>query len=49
MPMIDIYAPRDLFPDGTDRKLAEALTLALLRAEGEIGIADRLKALGDRS
>ena len=34
MPMIDIYAPRDLFPDGTDRKLAEALTLALLRAEG---------------
>jgi phenylpyruvate tautomerase PptA (4-oxalocrotonate tautomerase family) len=34
MPMIDIYAPRDLFPDGTDLKLAEALTLALLRAEG---------------
>jgi phenylpyruvate tautomerase PptA (4-oxalocrotonate tautomerase family) len=34
MPMIDIYAPRDLFPDGTDRKLAEELTLALLRAEG---------------
>src|SRR5271169_2958185 len=34
MPMIDLYAPRDLFPDGTDRKLAEELTLALLRAEG---------------
>jgi phenylpyruvate tautomerase PptA (4-oxalocrotonate tautomerase family) len=34
MPMIDVYAPRDLFPDGTDRKLAEKLTLALLRAEG---------------
>jgi phenylpyruvate tautomerase PptA (4-oxalocrotonate tautomerase family) len=34
MPMIDIYAPRDLFPDGTDRKLAEELTFALLRAEG---------------
>lgn len=34
MPMIDVYAPRDLFPDGTDRKLAEELTLALLHAEG---------------
>jgi hypothetical protein len=34
MPMIDIHAPRNLFPDGTDRKLAEELTLALCRAEG---------------
>ena len=34
MPMIDVYAPRDLFPDGTDRKLAEELTLARLHAEG---------------
>src|ERR1700688_4662867 len=34
MPMIDIYAPTDLFPDGVDREIAEGLTLALLRAEG---------------
>ncbi|MGH7728543.1 MAG: tautomerase family protein [Vulcanimicrobiaceae bacterium] len=32
--MIDVYAPDDLFPQGTDHKLAEELTLALLRAEG---------------
>jgi len=34
MPMIDVYAPADLFPADTDRQLAEELTLALLRAEG---------------
>ena len=34
MPMIDVYAAGDLFPPGTDRKLAEDLTAALLRAEG---------------
>ena len=34
MPMIDIYAPADLFPAGADRQLGEALTLAILRAEG---------------
>jgi phenylpyruvate tautomerase PptA (4-oxalocrotonate tautomerase family) len=34
MPMIDVYAPADLFPNGADRRLAEELTLALLRAEG---------------
>src|ERR1700730_3301006 len=34
MPMIDVYAPSDLFPDGVDREIAESLTLALLRAEG---------------
>jgi phenylpyruvate tautomerase PptA (4-oxalocrotonate tautomerase family) len=34
MPMIDVYAPADLFPVGTDRQLAEELTSALLRAEG---------------
>lgn len=34
MPMIDVYAPEDLFPAGTDRQLAEKLTAALLRAEG---------------
>ena len=34
MPMIDIYAPDDLFPAGTERQLAEELTSALLRAEG---------------
>lgn len=34
MPMIDIYAAADLFPDGTERDLGESLALALLRAEG---------------
>ncbi len=34
MSMIDVYAPADLFPVGTDRQLAEELTSALLRAEG---------------
>jgi phenylpyruvate tautomerase PptA (4-oxalocrotonate tautomerase family) len=34
MPMIDVYAPADLFPVGADRQLAEQLTSALLRAEG---------------
>ena len=34
MPMIDVYAPADLFPAGTDRTLAEELTGALLRTEG---------------
>jgi phenylpyruvate tautomerase PptA (4-oxalocrotonate tautomerase family) len=34
MPMIDVYAPADLFPAGTDRQLAQELTSALLRAEG---------------
>jgi phenylpyruvate tautomerase PptA (4-oxalocrotonate tautomerase family) len=32
--MIDVYAAADLFPAGTDRQLGEALTLAVLRAEG---------------
>ena len=34
MPMIDVYAAADLFPAGTDRQLGEALTQAVLRAEG---------------
>jgi hypothetical protein len=34
MPMIDVYAPSALFPDGVDREIAEGLTLALPRAEG---------------
>jgi hypothetical protein len=34
MPMIDVYAPTDLFPAGTGRQRAEELTKALLRAEG---------------
>jgi len=34
MPMIDVYVPADLFPEGKDRQLAEELTLAVLRAEG---------------
>lgn len=34
MPMIDVYAPADLFPAGTERQLGEATTLAVLRAEG---------------
>jgi phenylpyruvate tautomerase PptA (4-oxalocrotonate tautomerase family) len=36
MPMIDVYAAADLFPPDADRKLAEELTAALLRAEGVI-------------
>lgn len=34
MPMIDVYAAAGLFPAGSDRELGEALTLAVLRAEG---------------
>jgi phenylpyruvate tautomerase PptA (4-oxalocrotonate tautomerase family) len=34
MPMIDVYAAADLFPEGTDRELGDRLTHALLRAEG---------------
>ena len=34
MPMIDVYAPNDLLPSGSYRRIGEALTLAVLRAEG---------------
>ena len=34
MPMIDVYAPRDLLPTGSDRRIGEELTRAVLRAEG---------------
>lgn len=34
MPMIDVYARADVFPAGADRRLAEELTAAVLRAEG---------------
>ncbi len=34
MPMIDVYAPADLFPPDSDRALGQQLTLAVLRAEG---------------
>jgi phenylpyruvate tautomerase PptA (4-oxalocrotonate tautomerase family) len=34
MPMIDVYAPANLFPVGADRQLAAELTSALLRSEG---------------
>ncbi|MGA3203459.1 MAG: tautomerase family protein [Bryobacteraceae bacterium] len=34
MPMIDVYAPADTFPPGSDRALGEQLTRAVLRAEG---------------
>src|SRR5713226_5220396 len=34
MPMIDVYAPADLFPTGTDAQLGHELTMAVLRAEG---------------
>ena len=34
MPMIDVYAPNDLLPSGSDRRIGEALTLAALRAIG---------------
>jgi phenylpyruvate tautomerase PptA (4-oxalocrotonate tautomerase family) len=32
--MIDVYAPADMFPAGSDRTLAQQLTAALLKAEG---------------
>ena len=34
MPMIDVYAPSDLLPRGTERRIGEDLTRAVLRAEG---------------
>jgi phenylpyruvate tautomerase PptA (4-oxalocrotonate tautomerase family) len=34
MPMIDVYAPADLFPPGADSELGDELTHAVLRAEG---------------
>jgi phenylpyruvate tautomerase PptA (4-oxalocrotonate tautomerase family) len=34
VPMIDVYAASDLFPEESDRSLAAELTAALLRAEG---------------
>jgi phenylpyruvate tautomerase PptA (4-oxalocrotonate tautomerase family) len=34
MPMIDVYAPSDLFPAGAESELGNALTHAVLRAEG---------------
>jgi hypothetical protein len=34
MPMIDVYVPSDLLAAGSDRRIGEALTLAVLRAEG---------------
>ena len=34
MPMIDVYAPSDLLPSGSDRRIGEELTRAILRAEG---------------
>jgi len=34
MPMIDVYAPTDLFPADADELLTTEFTLAVLRAEG---------------
>jgi len=34
MPMIDVYAPSDLLPIGSDRRIGEELTGAVLRANG---------------
>ena len=34
MPMIDVYATADLFPEVSDRQLGEELIHAVLRAEG---------------
>jgi phenylpyruvate tautomerase PptA (4-oxalocrotonate tautomerase family) len=34
MPMIDVYVAVDLFPADADRRLAQELTAALLKAEG---------------
>ncbi len=36
MPMIDVYAAANLFPADADRRLAEELTAALLKAEGVV-------------
>src|SRR5437867_1444223 len=32
--MIDVYAPADLFPPGSEGRLGHELTMAVLRAEG---------------
>ena len=32
--MIDVYAPSDLLPSGTERRIGEDITRAVLRAEG---------------
>ena len=32
--MLDVYAPSDLLPSGTERRIGEDLTRAVLRAEG---------------
>src|SRR5260370_5141662 len=34
MPMIDVYAPADIFPADADERLGHELTHAVLRAEG---------------
>ena len=34
MPMIDVYAPSNLFKQGADGQLGHELTMAVLRAEG---------------
>ncbi len=34
MPMIDVYAPADLFPASADAQIGQELTHAVLRAEG---------------
>jgi hypothetical protein len=34
MPMIDVYVSSDLLPSGSDRRIGEELTQAVLRAEG---------------
>jgi phenylpyruvate tautomerase PptA (4-oxalocrotonate tautomerase family) len=34
MPMIDVYAPSDLFPQDADDQLGHDMTMAVLRAEG---------------
>jgi phenylpyruvate tautomerase PptA (4-oxalocrotonate tautomerase family) len=36
MPLIDVYAAADLVPADADRRLAEELTAALLKAEGAV-------------
>jgi phenylpyruvate tautomerase PptA (4-oxalocrotonate tautomerase family) len=34
MPMIDVFAPANMFPDDADRAIGQELTNAVLRAEG---------------
>ncbi len=48
MPMIDVYAAADLFPADADRRFAEELTAALLKAEGVTSLGRPLRQRRDK-